>query len=78
MTAHLTSGQKCASKTSQAAEGKRSERKKRKLRLSALSKEEAKGHLWVQDTKLMQSLHHFLVINVAGVVPIVPPAHQSH
>ncbi len=35
-------------------------------------------HLGVQDTKLMQSLHHFLVINVAGVVSIVPPAHQSH
>jgi len=26
----------------------------------------------------MQSLHHFLVINVAGVVSIIPPAHQSH
>ena len=26
----------------------------------------------------MQSLHHFLVIDVAGVVSIISPAHQSH
>lgn len=31
-------------------------------------------YLRIQDTKLMQSLHHFFVINVASVVPIIPPA----
>ena len=52
-------------------------KKKKSLRPSALIAK-ATGHLGVQDTKLMQSLHHFLVINVPGVVSIVPPAHQSH
>ncbi len=76
MTAHSISGQKCVRKRSQEAEGNRSERGKRKgYAFRQCAKEKAKGHLGVQDTKLMQSLHHLLVINVAS---IVPPAHQSH
>ncbi|KAA6417985.1 MAG: hypothetical protein FRX49_12067 [Trebouxia sp. A1-2] len=60
-------------------ERKGKERKgKERLRLLAWIKDKAKGHLGVQDTKLMQRLHHFLVINIASVVSIVSPAHQSH
>lgn len=34
------------------------------------------AHLGIQDTQFLQSLHHLLIINVAGVVPVISPVHK--